>query len=295
MSVLQHLGPWNRGTRRAAVILGGLLLTLTLSPRAHAVTAVSIDGHPNPVSLVEGETITIRCDTAKPGAAVQFTLARDLTGTAKFDATAPVADAIAVVDGGGGDVDPAPAKIAAPYRVGVSVPAGPYVLDLADRSDGSSVDLPLTIVPKPQPQAISGRAAVISATNPTGTPPPDAIIWAYSDPQTPVASAHIQADGSYSLPVPPGTHIVFAEWFGNLRSQRQLVSVAAAQAKSGVDLPLLQGQEVSGTLRDDASKPLANAPVQAMPTGGTAGGMASPPRPSPMAPTCSCCPAAPTT
>ena len=81
--------------------------------------------------------------------------------------------------------------------------------------------------------------------------------------QTPVASAHLQPDGSYSLPVPPGTYLLFAEWFGNLRSQRQLVSVAAAQARSGVDLPLLQGQEVSGTVRSGAQRP-ANAPVQAV-------------------------------
>src|SRR5207244_11729726 len=95
-----------------------------------AVPPMSRDGHTNPVSLVERETVTIRFDTAKPGAGVQFTLARDLTGTAKFDATAPVAEAFPVTDGGSGDVDPAPAKIAAPYQVGVSGsdPAGPYVL-----------------------------------------------------------------------------------------------------------------------------------------------------------------------
>ena len=48
MSVLQRLGQWNPGTRRPAVILGSLLLALTLSPCAHAVTAVSVDGHPSP-------------------------------------------------------------------------------------------------------------------------------------------------------------------------------------------------------------------------------------------------------
>src|SRR5437764_1390467 len=112
----------------------------------------------------------------------------------------------------------------------------------------------LTPVAARWPQAISCRVAVATATNPSGAPPPEAIIWAYADPQTPVASAHLQADGSYSLPVPPGTYIVFAEWFGNLRSQRQIVSVAAAQARSGVDLPLLQGQEVSGTVRAGAQR-----------------------------------------
>src|SRR5207302_9499189 len=85
--------------------------------------------------------------------------------------------------------------------------------------------------------------------------------------QTPVASAHLQAGGSYSLPVPPGTYIVVAEWFGNLRSQRQVVAVAAAQARSGVDLPLLQGQEVSGTVRAGAQR-MADAPVQAVSASG---------------------------
>src|SRR5438445_6236026 len=271
MSVLQSLRQGGKSALRPLPILGSLLLTLALSPRALAVTAVSIDGHPNPVSLVEGETVTIRLDTAKPGASVQIIFARDLTGNAKFDATAPYNGPAPVTDGGAGDVDPAPAKIAVLFLVDVSLaagyPAGPYVLDVADFSDGSTVDLPLTIVPRPQPQAISGRAAVISAANPNGTPPPDAIIWAYSDAQTPVSSAHLRPDGSYSLPVPPGTYLVFAEWFGNLRSQRQIVSVAAAQARSGVDLALLQGQEVSGTVRAGAQR-TADAPVQAVSASG---------------------------
>jgi sugar lactone lactonase YvrE len=108
---------------------------------------------------------------------------------------------------------------------------------------------------------------VVSAANPSGTPPPDAIIWAYADPQTPVASAHIRADGSYSLPVPPGTYFLFAEWFGNLRSQRQSVTISAGQPQRGVDLPLLQGQEVSGTVRAGTQR-LADARVQAVSASG---------------------------
>ena len=269
MSVLQSLRQGGKSALRPLPILGSLLLTLALSPRAHAVTAVSIDGHPSPVTLTLGETVTVRFDVSKPGGSAQFFLARDLTGAGKFDATAPnTSFAPIATDGGSGDVDPAPAKIAEPYQVDVSLPAGPYVLHLFEVADGSTVDLPgVTIVPKPEPQAISGRVAVVSATNPSGTLPPDAIIWAYADPQTPVASAHLRPDGSYSLPVPPGIYIVFAEWFGNLRSQRQIVSVAAAQAQSGVDLPLLQGQEVSGTVRAGTQR-TADAPVQAVSASG---------------------------
>jgi hypothetical protein len=271
MSVLQRWGLWKEEPRRAAVILGSLLLALTLSPAARATTYVTVDGHPNPVTLVEGETATFHFDVANPGGTATFNLVRDLAGSGKFDATAPNTEGFAVTDGGSGDVDPAPGKIAVPYLVEIRHPAGPYVLRIAnsaDKSAASTVDLPgVTIVPKPEAQAISGRVAVVSATHPSGTPPPDAIIWAYSDPQTPVASAHIQADGSYSLPVPPGTYIVFAEWLGNLRSQRQLVSVAAGQQQRGVDLPLLQGQEVTGTVRAGTQR-MADALVQAVSAGG---------------------------
>src|SRR5581483_7704222 len=90
----------------------------------------------------------------------------------------------------------------------------------------------------------------------------------YSDPQTPVASASIRPDGSYTLPVPPGTYILFAEWFGNLRSQRQVVNLVAAQERTGIDLPLLLGQEVSGQVRGDTGQPMADAIVQATATNG---------------------------
>lgn len=39
MSVLQRLSPWKQEPRRAAVILGSLLLTLALGPPARAVTS----------------------------------------------------------------------------------------------------------------------------------------------------------------------------------------------------------------------------------------------------------------
>src|SRR5439155_3387929 len=103
-----------------------------------------------------------------------------------------------------------------------------------------------------------------------GSPPAEAIVWAYSDLSTPVASADIGPDGRYTLPVPPGSYILFAEWFGNLRSQRQVVTVAAGQPAGPVDHTLLVGQEVSGTLRDDAGQPLPNAPVTATPASGPA-------------------------
>src|SRR5205807_4209556 len=99
-SVRQSLRQGGKSPLRPLPILGSLLLTLALSPRAHAVTYVTVDGHPNPVTLVEGETVTIRLDTAKPGASVQIIFARDLSGTAKFDATAPFNGPAPVTDGG---------------------------------------------------------------------------------------------------------------------------------------------------------------------------------------------------
>src|SRR5439155_11253610 len=96
------------------------------------------------------------------------------------------------------------------------------------------------------------------------------IIWGYSDLSTAITSADVGPDGRYTLPLPPGTYILFAEWFSNFRSQRQVVTVAAGQAVGPVNHVLLVGQEVSGSLRDDAGKPLANAPVEATPSSGPA-------------------------
>jgi carboxypeptidase family protein/NHL repeat-containing protein len=267
MSVLQRWGPWKTEPRCTAVILGSLLLALTLSPRAHAVTAVTVDGHPNPVTLVEGEDLVVHFDVAKPGGTAVFQLVRDLAGTGKFDPAAPWAHTSTLTDGGSGDLDPAPGKVAFAFHAGFGLPAGPYVLHLQDLSDNSTVDLPCGVAPAPQPQAISGRVTVVDA-NPAGSPPPDAIIWAYRDLQTPVASAHIQPDGAYTLPVPPGTYRVFAEWFGNLRSQRWIVPVAAGQLVTNLNLPLLHGQEVSGTVKDEKGQPLVNVPVQVQSAGG---------------------------
>jgi sugar lactone lactonase YvrE len=265
--VRRHSQRWGRSLPRGIFLLAGSL-ALTLSPPAHAVTAVSVDGHPNPVTLVVGEDVVVHFDVSKPGGNASVTLARDLAGTGKFDPVAPYATIINPTDGGSGDTDPAPGKVALAFHVGSGSPAGRYVFHFRDLSDNSSLDLPCGWAPAPQSQAIAGRVMVVDA-NPAGSLPPDAIIWAYRDLQTPVASAHIQPDGSYTLPVPPGTYLVFAEWFGNLRSQRQSVTVAAGQLVANLNLPLLHGQEVSGTLKDDKDQPLVNTPVQARSAAGT--------------------------
>jgi sugar lactone lactonase YvrE len=249
--------------RLLRTLAGLLLAALAACPAAHAVTQISVDNHPAPITLTVGETITIRWDVAKPGGLVNYTWARDLTGAGQFDPSLPVYFTQPITDGGAGDSDPAPGKVALEHNISHTRPTGLYLFHVADRSDGSSAVAPFwRIVPRPEAQAISGRVALASDANPTGTPPREAMVWAYSDLQTPVASANTRPDGSYSLPVPPGTYILFAEWFGNLQSQRQLVRIVEGQQVSGIDLTLLQGQEVSGMVRDGAT-PMADTLVQA--------------------------------
>ena len=48
-------------------LAAGLLLALVAAPSARAVTTVSVDGHPDPVTLIVGETVTLRSDVAKAG------------------------------------------------------------------------------------------------------------------------------------------------------------------------------------------------------------------------------------
>jgi sugar lactone lactonase YvrE len=248
--------------RRLFGFAAALLVSLAARLPAHAVTAISVDGHPSPVTLTVAETITVRFDVAKAGGTVQWRLARDVARAGRYDPSFPINTTSAAVDGGAGDVDPAPGKIAVQLPITPSVPAGPYLFQVADQSDNSSLATPVwTVVPKLEDQGFSGRVTLASGAN-QGSAPPDAVVWAYSDPQTPAASANIQPDGSYMLPVPPGTYILFAEWFGNLRSQRQVVPLVAGQKQANLDLQLLQGQEVDGTVRD-AGQPMRDALVQA--------------------------------
>jgi sugar lactone lactonase YvrE len=263
MSTVRRLPRWKGEARRTVATLGGVLLTLAASPPTHAVTSVTVDGHPNPVTLTAGETITLRFDVAKPGGPVNLRFARDLAGSGKFDPAAPRIPAPSFTDGSGQDTDPTPGKLAVPFYVPPDGAAGLYVLQLQDPADNSTVELSgVTMAPKPQLQAISGRVAVVTAANPAGTVPADAIVWAYDTAQQPVANTSIRRDGTYSLPLPPGTYTVFAEWFGNLHSLRQVVTLSPNQQHPGIDLPLLQGQEVSGTVSDGASR-IADALVSA--------------------------------
>jgi sugar lactone lactonase YvrE len=267
-NMLRRLAPRSRTLRRAPILLGSLLVALAASPAAHAVTSITVDGHPDPITLTAGETVTIRFDVAKPGATVQYRLARDIARAGRYDPSFPVNNTNPIVDGGSSDVDPTPGKVAFRFPVTAFVPAGPYLFQIADTSDGSSLASPVwTVVPTPEPQGIAGRVTIASGANPSGAPPTDALVWAFSDLQTPVASANIQPDGRYNLPLAPGTYIVFAEWFGNLRSQRQVVDLVAGQERTGVDLSLLQGQEVSGTVKE-GGQPMRDALVQATPANG---------------------------
>jgi hypothetical protein len=226
-------------------LLAGLLLALAACPSAHAITAVSVDSRTAPIALT--------------------------AGTGKYDPAYPIYQSNPLTDGGSEDADPTPGKIAWAFTVPPIMPAGRYILRLEDRVDGSALAAPFwTVVPKTEAQAISGRVVLGSGSTAPGSPPPDAIVWAYSDLNTPVASADVRPDGSYALPVPPGSYVAFSEWFGNLRSQRQAVTVAAGQTVGPVDHLLLVGQEVSGSLHDDAGMPLSNAAVTATPTQGTA-------------------------
>lgn len=236
--------------------MGSLLLMFAASPAAHAVKNITVDGHPAPVTLTVGETVTVRFETQKAGDTVQFSVLRDVNRTGKLNTSTdyPFATTFPLTDGGGGDLDPAPKKVAFLLTLRPQFPAGPYLLDVGDAS--SEIDLPLTAVPKPEAQAVSGRV-----TPPAGAAPKDALIWADSGLNTPVASANIQPDGTYTLPLPPGTYRLSAEWFGNLSSQPQVVTLAAGQSLKDVNLPLLQGQPVSGTVRD-GSGPIGDAMAQ---------------------------------
>jgi hypothetical protein len=246
---------------RAALLLGGLLVVLGMGRSAHAVTYVTLDGHPAPVTLTVGETVTVRCDVAKAGAGANVRMSLDLAGTGRYDAQSPLWPGPGQFsDGGGGDQDATPARIAYPLFIDPTRATGRFILRLEDVGDGSAVELPgITILPKPEAQAVSGR---VSLANPAGTPPSGALVWAYANASTPVASANVQPDGSYTLPVPPGTYLVFAEWFGSLHSQRQTVNLVAGQQRPGVDFSLIQGQEVSGTVRS-SGQPASDATVQA--------------------------------
>ena len=158
MFTSQPVAPCARNVLRAATLLGSLLVALTAGLPAHAVTYITVQGHPNPVTLIAGETVTMRLDVSKPGGGVNVQFARDLTGAGKFDPAAPVFAAGSLTDGSGQDTDPTPGKIAFRFPIAPDAAAGPYVLHLEDPGDRSSLDLPgVTIVPKPEPQAISGR------------------------------------------------------------------------------------------------------------------------------------------
>jgi hypothetical protein len=244
------------------VPLAGLLL-LAARPSAHAVTAITVDDHPDPITLTTGETALFRFHVAKDGGSALFTPSRDLTRSGRYDPQSPVPFSVTVTDNGSGDTDATPGKVAHPRPIGPGWPSGGYIIHVQNTSDNSVVTLPgVTVTPKPEGQAISGHVPVLSDANPTGVVPPDAIVWATSDGRTLLASANIRPDGSYTLPLPPGSYVLFAEWFGRLKSQRQRVDLAAGQQQGSVDLPLLRGEEVSGTVRN-AGEPIADAPVRA--------------------------------
>jgi sugar lactone lactonase YvrE len=229
---------------------------------AHGVTDVTVDGHPNPVTLIYGETVTIRCDVAKAGGRIQMWLTRDL-GTGQWNDLLPHHLILSGTDGAGEDADSAPGRFA--FRVATAVPPGRYIARVLDVSDNSTVvRSDWSSVPRTEAQAISGRVSLAA----TGAVPPDAVIWAYNDLQTPVAAGTIRSDGGYTLPLPPGSYLLFAEWFGRLRSQRQFVTLAAGQQVANVDLPLLQGEEVSGTVTSDTGQHMVGSLVQATSAGG---------------------------
>jgi hypothetical protein len=245
----QPLGhPRLRARHVTAVVCS--LLALAAGPPARAVTTVSIDGHPAPTTIMLGETVTIHFDVGKAGGACNYRINRDLTGSGKYDATAPNFATGSFSDGSGQDSDPAPGKVATQYVFPQTQAAGPYVLRLEDITDGTAVELPgITVTPKPEAQSLSGHVAIVSADNPAGAVPPDAMVWAYDSSGKAVANTNIRRDGSYTLPVPAATYTVFAEWLGNLHSLRQTVTVASNEQRSGVDIALLHGQEVAGTVR----------------------------------------------
>ncbi len=268
MPVIQSLCQGGKSALRYLPTVGSLLLALAASAPARAVTTVSIDGHPAPTTIMLGETVTIRFDVGKAGGACNYRINRDLTGNGKYAAAAPNFSTGSFSDSSGQDSDPAPGKVATQYVFPLTQAAGPYVLRLEDVTDGTTAELPgITVAPKPEAQSLSGRVAIVSAANPAGTVPPDAMVWAYDSSGRAVANTNIRRDGSYTLPVPAGTYTVFAEWLGNLHSLQQTVTVAANEQHSGVDIALLQGQEVAGTVRSGNQR-AGDALVEAVLAGG---------------------------
>src|SRR5206468_5399570 len=104
------------------------------------------------------------------GGSVQWRWSRDLAGTDQYDPAAPVFLTRPITDGGAGDTDPAPGKIAWSFTVDPSMPAGRYILQLQDL-DNSHVEAPFwSVVPKPRAQTIAGRVVMGSGSTAPGSP-----------------------------------------------------------------------------------------------------------------------------
>jgi hypothetical protein len=76
---------------------------IAASPAAHAVKNLSVDGHPAPVTLTVGETVTVRFEVPRPGDKAQVTMFRDVNRTGKFNSSTdyPFVGVGNIADGGG--------------------------------------------------------------------------------------------------------------------------------------------------------------------------------------------------
>jgi hypothetical protein len=106
----QPIGPAALSGRTGAPLRTSIwpwLLALAISPAAHATTFLTVDGHPDPITLTVGETVTLRFDVAKPGGNADFRLRRDLDRSGRYDPSLPQGLLLTATDGVQ-DSDPAP-------------------------------------------------------------------------------------------------------------------------------------------------------------------------------------------
>ena len=119
------------------------------------------------------------------------------------------------------------------------------------------------------PSTISG-----TITDPDSNPVQGASVKAFgpTDTSTPSFTATTAADGTYTLPVSPNTYDIevvgpnggnfFTKWYINASTRASATDVIVSDSDvSNVDVQLALGGQISGTVTNGASAPVAGVPV----------------------------------